>query len=270
MSRSVVWTLLTLAGVMAIPSRLDAHVAPVRADSSGLVRSALSIRSDIDSAFVFIDARLAGRTPLTVDSLAAGTYRLKLVHPDVDNWLTGSLTDSVTLAPGERKIVTYTLGRYMSISTTPSGASLFIRDSLAGLTPILLWVDSTRHSSLFVLRKEGYQEATLRPWEVPPGPVDIGLVPDFLESGLRSPGGASSMRQGGAPYRLYVSGAGTILSGIAAALLKHEADDRQAQYLSTGDPGILAERNRLDNWSAVALVLTQISFGLFTYFLLSE
>lgn len=80
----------------------------------------------------------------------------------------------------------------------------------------------------------------------------------------------SASRVERSPVGLYLSGAATVVSGITAAYLKTRANDRQVLYSSTNDPGLLAERNRLDNWSAVALVVTEIAFGLFTYFLLSE
>lgn len=71
-------------------------------------------------------------------------------------------------------------------------------------------------------------------------------------------------------FRLYLTGATAIISGATAAYFKIKADDRYQAYQLRGEQALLSETNRLDAVSAVALIATQVSLGLFTYFILSE
>jgi len=270
MNRSVIWLFLFLLPVLPLTERAAGQTVTGQSDIRSPGYSSLSVRADVDSALVLIDGQEAGRAPLTLDSLTPGLHHVRILHPDISNWLTGSLSDSVTLSSGERKVVSYQLGRHISINTTPSGASLFITDSLSGVTPLTLWLDSTQRASLVVLRKEGYLQETLRPWEASRGFVNIRLSPEMTAHDPGLPGQESVTGAVRSTLPLYVSGAATILSGAVAAYLKNRADERQALYLASGEPGLLAERNRLDSWSGALLVTTQIGFGLFTYFLLSQ
>jgi hypothetical protein len=74
----------------------------------------------------------------------------------------------------------------------------------------------------------------------------------------------------GSSLRLYISGATTIIAGAASAYFKVKADNTYSQYVRSGDPNQLSEVNRLDTAAGIALVATQISLGLFAYFMLSE
>jgi hypothetical protein len=270
MKRTAVWPAVFLISGLLSPGRLGAQSTTAVADNDTTERCILTIHTDVDSALVVIDGREVGRTPLTLDSLVPGAHRLTIADPDIGNWLTVSVKDSLSLEPGERRRLTYILGRRILINTIPSGASLFIRDSLSGTTPIMLQLDTTKRSSLFILRKEGYREASVRPWESPRGYFTIGLIPEREGNSPGTIGKETVFPAERNPWPLYVSGAASIVSGVAAAYLKMMANDRQTRYLGTNDPELLSARNRFDNWSAVALIITQISFGLFTYFLLSD
>jgi serine/threonine-protein kinase len=41
----------------------------------------LSVSTDPAGASVYVDGRLAGRTPLTLDTLSVGNHRVRLQHP---------------------------------------------------------------------------------------------------------------------------------------------------------------------------------------------
>src|SRR5512140_501827 len=97
----------------------------------------LSIQADVDSAVVFVDSVRVGETPLVVRDIQPGFHRLKIVHPDVTNWLPGSIRDSLQLRPGEEKSLRYTFGRRYLILSVPSGAEVLVGDSASGSTPYL-------------------------------------------------------------------------------------------------------------------------------------
>jgi hypothetical protein len=70
--------------------------------------------------------------------------------------------------------------------------------------------------------------------------------------------------------RLYMSAGATVVSGIFAAYFKTLADDRQMEYLRTGDASKLVQRHRYDISAAIALLTAQATFVLFCYLLLGD
>jgi hypothetical protein len=61
-----------------------------------------------------------------------------------------------------------------------------------------------------------------------------------------------------------------IVSGVLAAYFKEEANHNYNNYVLTHDPAMINSANRLDKQSSIALVITQISFGMLVFTLLSE
>jgi hypothetical protein len=80
---------------------------------------------------------------------------------------------------------------------------------------------------------------------------------------------ASSIERTASPWEEYVAAAGIIVSGIAAAYFKDQATKSFETYRITGNESALRKTQRYDDYSAVSLVLTQVSFGFLTYLLLS-
>jgi hypothetical protein len=124
---------------------------------------ALTIRTDVDSAVVLVNDRRVGIAPLTLDSLVAGTYVVKVLHPDVSNWLAGVATDTVRLSASDHVWRFYRLRPPVSVLSVPSGGKVFIGDSLAGTTPCVLPFDSVTWQSRLAIRKAGFGAAEVRP-----------------------------------------------------------------------------------------------------------
>jgi hypothetical protein len=55
---------------------------------------------------VFLDERLVGNTPLSLDEVTGGTHRVRIVLPEHRAWAT-----SVTVTPGARQRVAASLER---------------------------------------------------------------------------------------------------------------------------------------------------------------
>lgn len=70
--------------------------------------------------------------------------------------------------------------------------------------------------------------------------------------------------------RLYITGGAIVAAGAVSAAAKIAADNAFEEYRRTGDAGRLSRTRSLDRTAAVSLAVTQISFALFTYFLLSD
>jgi hypothetical protein len=229
----------------------------------------LTIQTNIDSAAVIIDSNQVGFTPLTITSITPGLHLLKLIHPDPANWLTSNISDSIILHTGDTRTLRYAFDTRFVVASQPYGAEVLVNDSLVGTTPLVLRTTSMLDRGTLRIRKPEYEEALI---EV--NDQSRGFVPVTLKKKWGYDGGGSSMlneiTKKNSSFRLYLVGATAIVSGATAAFCKIKADDRYNAYQQTGVPSLLSETNRLDTISAVALIATQLSLGLFTYFMLSD
>lgn len=265
--RALIRLLVTVA---CLPACARAGPGSSWPDSSLAPAPALTIRADVDSAIVVLDGKRAGVAPLTIDSLSEGTHVVRVLDPDLNNWLAGAVSDTLRLRRGDRTVRSYAVPRQISLLSTPPEADVFFNDSLIGATPLLLSRDSLVARSLLTVRKDGYQDAVIRPDQARRGFLLLPLVPAWSKNGIENALMEQSVVPGRTMTGAYLSGAAAVIAGVATAYLKIRADDRQSQYELTGNPALRSERIRLDRGAAVTLALTQISFGIFAYFLLSD
>jgi hypothetical protein len=268
MTRSLRREGAVLALMAGIVLRCLAQGGP--ADSSAPPLCSLTLRTGTDTAWVFIDSFRAGRTPLTIDSLRGGRHALRLVQSDLSSWLTGTIEDTIFLAPGEGRTLRYAFDRRVMVITDPSGAVVYVGDSMAGTTPLVLVSRPPGLPSSVTVERKGYEKTSIL---LPAGESGIARAAlqkiwqsEPSESPLMTESG-SSERTG---LRLYIAGGATIAAGVVAAYLKIKADGQNALYLDSGDPAFQRETHRLDISAAFALLATQIGFGFFTYFLISN
>lgn len=232
--------------------------------------ASLTVTANVDSAWIFLDTTLVGRTPLTIDTVPPGTHRIRVIEPDVEGWLSESREDTVVLNTGEQKTMYYELKRKVIIHSIPFGANVLLGDSTIGQTPFLFAYDSSVLARGVQLRKDGFEPAGVVILNSGQRALSINLTRVWdrdLPADYVFRGGDGSKDDN---LKLYITGAATVLSGAAAAAFKIRADNRYAMYQRTGDSALLSETRRLDAAAAAALVATQIGLGLFTYFILSE
>jgi hypothetical protein len=226
------------------------------------------IRSSPESAWVLLDTTVAGTTPCSLAVAAPARYRLRIQHPDVTNWLTGTVEDTFTVSPGEIVQRGYILEEWTLVESSPMGADVFAGDSLLGSAPLLLRNGRVAPATPLTFRLRGYETTT----------ANIGIaVRGILRVPLRArmdPGTSWGQPQitdtRPSSTRLYLTGGGAILAGAAAAYFKVKADNANNDYLLTRDPASSADRSRFDTTSGVFLAVTQVSLGLFLAFLMSE
>jgi len=68
----------------------------------------------------------------------------------------------------------------------------------------------------------------------------------------------------------YAAGSTMIISGALSAYFKTSSDNTFDSYVVNRDPTLLSKVRRLDAWAGVSLIITEVSFGVLTYLLLSE
>jgi hypothetical protein len=264
--------LLIACTILGVVLSVPAAAGDVPVDSlaaSGQAR--LEILADIDSALVYLDTLYAGRTPLVLDSLPTGTYLARILPPHEQSWLEHAIIDTLVLNPGQRMSRRYVLREYLAVRSDPPGAQVFLGDSLAGETPLLLRIALLRPDERLMLKKDGFE-----PFALNTDGVRGSIVQSTLKAGWQHPPLEESPFltgiSGWSPRRigLYVSGGAAVLAGIASAYFKISADDRQEAYLESGNPALLSERQRLDTWAGVTFAITQVGLAIFSYLLISE
>jgi len=261
---------LLIVAVLGFPRTSSAGEVPSDTSSSA-IRGTVRIESDVDSALVILDGHLIGFTPLVVDTLQAGTYSVKLLHPDKNNWLTESIFDSFIVHRGESVTRRYVLETRYLVRSDPFNAEVFLRDSLIGRTPLVIRKEDATSTTDLLLRKQGYEDTRLGLVGSERGVVTAALKRTWYHEGTENY--LLTTVDNGKRFpsvRVYLTGVSTVFSGAAAAYFKIKADKRYQSYLTSRDPSVLSETHRLDRAAAVALVAAQISIGLFAYFLLSE
>jgi hypothetical protein len=267
MTLSATLLLSVLALLSSEPGRPQSGADTVRAASS---TASLTVRSDVDSAVVLLDAHPAGRTPLVIDTLAPGVHTLRVIDPDVTSWLATVESDTLMLKPGEARVLHYSLRSMISIDTRPSGARVLSGDTLIGVTPFLLRRDIVSPGTPLAVVKGGFESVMIRPEEAYRGTLRIELRPVWSANPQSASDVAPSISSSSSAMKISIACGATVLAGIAAASMRIQADDMEARYLATGDPRYLGQRDHYDLQGAVALVLTEIGVGFICYLLLSE
>ena len=229
----------------------------------------VTIQADVDSAVVFIDSVMTGQTPLVVKGLQPGWHRLKIVHPDVTNWLTGSILDSIQLIAGEEKAVRYAFGKRYLILSVPSGADVMVGDSLHGTTPLVLTLQETGSNPSITLRKAGYDSARVDLSETQKGTKTVALK-RLWSPDQRGEDVEEMTAERGGSFRAYLAGAVTVGFGAAAAYFKIQADHKNDRYLQDLSSASHSQIQVYDTASAICLAFAEVGFGFLTYYLLSD
>ena len=259
--------LLCTAAILVCFTRAGAS-GPAESDSTR-AGTTITIITDVDGARVYIDTIPCGLTPLSLHTVNAGVHRLKLVHPDSANWLTTNIEDSLEVIPDIPQVFRFRFERRYALTSIPTGAGVFIGDSLLGTTPLIFAPAQLPPAWSILVREIGCEPAYATDADFRRGIFVIPLRANgspLREDTLAGPG----VRSTPSNLRLIISGGITILAGIAAAYFKTQADERNDHYAATSDPWAMAERHRLDILAGISLAVTQINLGIFTYLLISE
>jgi hypothetical protein len=175
---------------------------------------------------------------------------------------------------------------WLSVHSVPSGAEVYDGSRLIGVTPI----DSlSAQVGIHVLR---LFYPNVQFWN-PVSSVDSFAVQSSRKNillvrfdtaagnGIRS-GGTSLLENNPSVFLsswtggnskawvAYTAGATMILSGALSAFLKTNSDNDFEAYVANPDPNLLSRVHRLDTWAGISLFISEISFGVLTYLLLTE
>ncbi len=249
-----------LAAFLLLPAALAAQIPD--ADS---LSARLSMFSDPPGADVALDSMFVGRTPVNGFSVAPGSYDLTMGFPSFRNWNVIVRKESIQVRPGESATFSYEFGTTVNLVTIPSGVNVLHEGRSLGTTP-LFYRSSAPLSGDLVLQKDGYRTMELKPASIR-GLLTMKVADASIAASETA--FASAIEGSSSPWAEYVTAAGIIVSGVAAAYFKHQATMSFDNYKTTGNPSALDKTRRYDDYSAPSLVITQASFAFLTYLLLS-
>jgi hypothetical protein len=119
---------------------------------------AINLTSTPSGAKIYLDDKYQGITPQTLSNLEPGTYQLRLTKSGYQDW-----QQEVTVSPDKTieifvnlTLLSPALGT-IKLTSTPSGASVFLDDSFKGVSPIIISnVPVGKH--IIKVTKSGYQD----------------------------------------------------------------------------------------------------------------
>ena len=249
-----------LALLMSVPAALLAQ-APDTVHSP----ARLSIISDPPGAEVILDSLPVGRTPIRDHDISAGLHQVSLATPSFRDWNAIVRNESVQIGPGESMSVSYDFGETLNLVTIPSGVNVLYDGRLLGTTPFF-YKSSVPLSHTLELRKDGFRKQ-----ELPAGSIRGIITMSVVDASVAATEMAimPSIEESVPPWAEYVSAAGIVISGVAATYFKHQANSHFDSYRRMGSAASLDDTRRYDSYAAASLVLTQISFAVLTYLLLT-
>lgn len=241
-------------------------VAQVRPADDSL--ASVSIVTTPAGADVYVDSIFVGKSPLRNISITKGRHFIRAFYPSVFSWNPLIVVDSLEAMQGSSTEKQIVLGTHLRVQTDPAGSTVTIGGTIAGTTPLYLLSPELIRENLFI-SMPGYDTLV-----VPIGDQSAGTVVAKLSPRAGSLRGTAPGVATGSPtsdhWLTYASGGAMIGSGVLSAYLKDRANREFDRYLNTNDPGTLSLTRRLDKGAAAALAVSQISFAVLVYILLSE
>ena len=236
-------------------------------DTSGTVQDSshavLSVESNTPGTVIYVDSVMVGTTPLPDITITPACHVLTCVRPDGRSWLVPAVVETLSAAAGEHLKRLVNFPNVYHLTSDPYGADVYLNDSLIGQTPLLFSTHSER--GIVMLRKEGFENVEF------PLTTEGGMLHSTLvsTSGL-TPSALVDGQQVKSMTPVYLSSGAAIIGGTLAAYFKIKADGYYNDYRNTGDEAALDRVRRFDTISGVALVTSEISLLMLSYFLLSR
>jgi hypothetical protein len=254
-------TLKTIGLGLLFPLCLSAQES---ADTSRL--GLITVRSRPSGASVFIDSVFAGKTPLERHQLPSGEHEMKVFYPSVSDWNAFVQQKSFRLDVGSEIESSFEFGSILTLHSVPSGAVVSFLGNELGRTPLLYRSNTTLQGNV-MLGLDDYKSVSVAISEKP-SVVRLEYLRDS-----QPPSELTVEYPSVAPQRKWMSigsAAGMVVFGVAAAYFKDRANRDFERFASTADPAFLSSTDKYDRLSLISLIMTQATFGLLIYSLLSD
>ncbi len=249
MKRSVITSLL-----LVISLSVDLH---------GQAAGYLSIRAAEKNLVALVDSKTVLILPVDSTRLTVGSHAVRIQN--AAQWNALMLDTTVVIAADNVSLLTIPERHTYTILSEPSGASVTVHDKTLGVTPLSVTTDRPLSLPL-ALSLSHFETLMIDP---PLEPVTrVRLFPDGTSESNRVFDGSHSIRN----YSGWIYGSITtgILSGTISVLAKTRADKYNDNYLLTGNLSQRDKSKTLDLIAASTLLITEVSFGVLSYLLLTQ
>ena len=223
----------------------------------------LSIRAAEEDLVALVDSKTVLVLPVDSTRLTVGSHTVKIQN--AAQWNAVVLDTTVVIAADNVSFLTIPERHTYTILSEPSEASVTIHDKTLGVTPLSVTTDRPMSLPL-ALSLSHFETLMIDP---PLQPVTRArLFPDGTSQLNRVFDGSHSIRN----YSGWIYGSITtgILSGTISVLAKSRADNYNDNYLSTGNLSQRDKSRTLDLVAASTLLITEVSFGVLSYLLLTQ
>ena len=244
----------TLALLLSTCFSIDLH-----AQTTGY----LSIRTPGENLAALIDSTAILALPVDSSRLNVGSHAVRIQYGA--QWNSFVLDTTVVIAANIVTLLTVPERHSYTILSEPSGASVTVHDKTLGVTPLSVTTD--RPMSLPIALSLSHFETLMI--DPPLQPVTRArLFPDGISESNRVFDASHSIRN----YSEWIYGSITtgILAGTISVLAKTRADTYNDKYLSTGNLSQRDKSKTLDVVAASTLLITEVSFGVLSYLLLTQ
>ena len=270
MSRLPFLAVLSAAGVLGALGQDITPTVPSRPDSLDArnTTARITLTTDPSGAEMLLDSTLLGRSPIIGAELTAGKHTIRARYPSLEQWDASSLTDTIDLAPGAEISRFFLLSTPVRLDSRPQGATLIEQGRSVGTTPLYYQVGT--HSPSLLLAVPGFDTMTVSRAALLnlAGPVElrpvVGTPPPVQTPAID----ASKERLHDWPA--FVAASVMIASGVLSAYFKVQANHNFDSYSNTGNNALLSKTHTQDRISGTALVVTEVSFAVLSYLLLSD
>lgn len=223
----------------------------------------LSIRAAEENLVALVDSKTILVLPVDSTRLTVGSHDVRIQYGA--QWNAFVLDTTVMIAADNVSLLTIPERHTYTILSEPSGASVTVHDKTLGVTPLSVTTDRPMSLSL-ELSLSHFETLMIDP---PLQPVTRArLFPDGTLEAKRIFDGSHSIRN----YSGWIYGSITtgIVSGTISVLAKTRADKYSDNYLSTGNLSQRDKSKTLDLVAASTLLITEVSFGVLSYLLLTQ
>lgn len=238
----------------AVENRIDS----VRGESKGASITVVCNRP----CYVYDDSVLIGKSPLENARITAGLHVFRYSRTNEPSWFDVPIVETLLVGSDEHIKRNVFLPYIYRIVSEPFGATVQKGDSIIGQTPCVFSTFS--YQSLLTVSKNDYKQTSI-PLSSEDGPLYIRLEPTDLSATTGSAYAGNDISRSSTP--IYIATATTVLAGAAAAFFKIKADNSYAEYQQSGNGDLLSRVKTYDRVSGVALVTSEVSLFLLTYFL---
>ncbi len=203
-----------------------------------------------------------------------GTHRITLYFPARENqWLPPIMSRPLELKENERLVISEESIRYLNITTTPTGAEIYLDDRLCGVTPLSMSLIPTDRT--IRLKKTGYRDSMIDLEMIRGRSSNLIRVLDPLtQTGDEIGTGLNAHRpvQPWPDWIPYITLSYFITSTSLGFYNKSRADDMYDEYLRTSSRQemvrLFDRAETLDNRARIFWITGQVALGATIYLLI--